>query len=169
MNAKLLTRFALVLSTVVVFLAWLLSLFVRVEYTTGGRNWMGGAFLDRGFAQIDWTTGLPGPANDLKGWRLFRSFAPWSAQLSVPSVSHRVNDIAGDAGRGGLRLESTAIALPVWTLGAPLMVLSCVIVWRWRATCLGCCVKCGYDLRGSTDRCPECGLDIVAVDGGRPG
>jgi hypothetical protein len=66
-----------------------------------------------------------------------------------------------------------------WTIGLPLwmLVVACSIVpGRWflfqvraqrrrQRADAGKCVTCGYDLRASTDRCPECGEPIRQPDG----
>ena len=62
---------------------------------------------------------------------------------------------------------SADIQLPYWSLGIPLWMptlLFLAIFWlsllpfrrRRKRKKLGLCVKCGYDLRGSKERCPEC-------------
>jgi hypothetical protein len=64
-----------------------------------------------------------------------------------------------------LRLDndarSIAVAFPYWI---PWLVLTSIIAWnigtrlrRRRHFKAGCCVNCGYDLRATPDRCPECG------------
>jgi hypothetical protein len=55
-----------------------------------------------------------------------------------------------------------AVAVPYWSLGTVATVLLLAAIWRWRRSARrhhqGLCPACGYDLRASQDRCPECGL-----------
>ncbi len=50
--------------------------------------------------------------------------------------------------------------LPVLFLGAWAAFLLHPVHRRRKRRKLGLCVKCGYDLRGSKDRCPECGTEF---------
>lgn len=70
----------------------------------------------------------------------------------------------------GNRLESLAVVVPLWPtilLSAILPAIAARHVWlrskRRRREEQGLCSCCGYDLRASRERCPECG---AAVAGG---
>jgi hypothetical protein len=53
------------------------------------------------------------------------------------------------------------VVVPCWTLSLAFAVLPA----RWwvlrRRPVPGCCPRCGYDLRATSDRCPECGTSIT--------
>ena len=55
----------------------------------------------------------------------------------------------------------TRLWLPTWLVVVPtILPLPVLITLRSRRRCRGqdgCCRKCGYDLRGTPGRCPECG------------
>jgi hypothetical protein len=61
----------------------------------------------------------------------------------------------------------THVVVPHWV--AALVFLTIPAIWagrrtwrilRCKLTERGCCVRCGYDLRASRERCPECGTPI---------
>jgi hypothetical protein len=61
--------------------------------------------------------------------------------------------------------KSWYVILPLWIPTAALGFVGAQ-VWRrpvrrlWRLR-RGCCPACGYDLRASRERCPECGLGML--------
>jgi hypothetical protein len=59
------------------------------------------------------------------------------------------------------------IEVPLWALSLPVpLAVACVVslrrLRRARRKRAGLCPACGYDLRASPDRCPECGAGGVA-------
>jgi hypothetical protein len=84
-------------------------------------------------------------------------------------------ELAGFRIQRALRVGSTicegrAFSVPYWFL----MALWGVVPIRWfrawgkqrrrrRLNRLGLCMQCGYDLRASKERCPECGAAISGV------
>jgi hypothetical protein len=75
-----------------------------------------------------------------------------------------VSDWGGPKGIG--RFE---VMVPEWVLFAGLAVMPCIWVHRnrhelvHRRQRIGVCVRCGYDLRASPERCPECGTPARAA------
>ena len=64
------------------------------------------------------------------------------------------------------------LLLPYWFVAlatGALPALWALLWWRRRhARAPGLCATCGYDLRASTDRCPECGAPIPAAAPAEP-
>src|SRR5439155_22159114 len=60
--------------------------------------------------------------------------------------------------------QSTVLILPIWLLAALFAAPSGLWLYRWsarrqrrRRLGAGLCPTCGYDIRATPDRCPECG------------
>ena len=64
------------------------------------------------------------------------------------------------------------VVLPSWLFAAAFALLPATVLpallrglVRWRQPCRGCCPVCGYDLRATPYRCPECGEPIPSTSG----
>ena len=102
------------------------------------------------------------------------AFGGFAAQSVYAQRVQRIVSLAG-----GSRLvpeESPSLyarrfILPMWSVLAVSAVVP-ALWWgrrirRWRRRAKGLCISCGYDLRGSPSRCPECGEQSRKCDGDR--
>jgi hypothetical protein len=83
------------------------------------------------------------------------SWASDTLPVSLPRPSLGTDIVHFMMGQGGV---------PSWLLALITAALPGVWVWRrnkWRIIRQGFCPECGYDLRATPDRCPECG-DVPA-------
>ena len=93
------------------------------------------------------------------------SWFPGAPFGNAASVSVRFAGVSYDRDQFLIRFsEPTAVhiwKLPLWPIClllamAPASRVIGVVRWRRRAS-MGCCRACGYDMRATPERCPECG------------
>lgn len=91
----------------------------------------------------------------------------WSA--AGARVAKQVFVLFTDGGRpNGNGLTQLVFAVPYWLLAIAASVLP---IWFWfrvrrqivmrRRAAAGQCVGCGYDVRATPERCPECGAEVT--------
>ena len=87
-------------------------------------------------------------------WHTFRGIGPEGSRALGFAALHYPN----------LAWVEVPLWAPIIALGVPWAVVGvktrrCRAIER-RRRLAGLCVRCGYDLRASVDRCPECGVEI---------
>jgi hypothetical protein len=88
------------------------------------------------------------------------SFAPVVTQPPAVSVA---GVWIGGATRSDF-VDYRASAVPHWLLlGLGVLAWACIAGRGRRSTARGLCPGCGYDLRATRDRCPECGRAVEGV------
>lgn len=147
---------------------WVRSGFVRdyVSREHGGKR-TSMFYSAGGYAGV-WTrqgnaaapSGSPGPWT----WRTESNGKPrW--QWRWPQYSaYSFRPTEANARASGMSFQFRELQIPYWLLTLSAWLLPAFCGWRqWKVSrrCgAGLCSKCGYDLRASSERCPECGTPI---------
>jgi hypothetical protein len=76
---------------------------------------------------------------------------------TAPPQHHRpaVGEIASMQVGGFIPFRATLIHIPFWQPALLFVLLA--MIRRRKIQAPGTCMECGYDLRATPDRCPECG------------
>jgi hypothetical protein len=72
--------------------------------------------------------------------------------------------------RVGPAEEAWTLMIPIWVVALPAVTVSVVLGFWWMSMLQRrrpeLCSRCGYDLRATPDRCPECGTTVPVACGG---
>lgn len=99
----------------------------------------------------------PFPPN---GWRYIANVPPSYVTAGDPVARFLGFDLMSISGTNGphYAYSNRLIAFPYWFAVFWFMLLPLhLLLKRRRHVSPGCCRKCGYDLRATPGRCPECG------------
>jgi hypothetical protein len=122
----------------------------------------------RGRVQYSRRTGFPRGESH---WHFATSFAPqwmmdmlpfqpWYQRMGFDFANRPVP--SGPAGASDL-----IVMVPYWFLAllSAVLPVACIVqrIRRALRPPPGHCQRCGYDLRASTDRCPECGTPVTSL------
>jgi hypothetical protein len=144
----------------------------------------------RGDLSLQWVFDYPRPEELATTWHFGRPLPARGAQppassflgfqhstsrefyIFLPKGYIPPKDISGGWAPQGssqlVALPAETIVIPIWSLVLPNMVLPTLWVYLWRRdrkrNRAGFCAVCGYDLRGTPGRCPECGTAVVKPD-----
>jgi hypothetical protein len=93
---------------------------------------------------------------------VFLNLSPISfTESGLGAVHWRSPSYTGMAGDAGGWVSKDTYFVPLWAFVAMFAILPAVwhtaLARRQMRRMAGCCLKCGYDLRATPDRCPECG------------
>jgi hypothetical protein len=128
-------------------------------------------FVQRAVIQNSHVDSGPGYDDLMKirnqGWKPFFFSARQSSGIGpIPqenwhgfAIDHDVRDFPG------LTIRGWAFSFPLWVVAVgcavpPVILMRSVLRRRrWRAA--GACLSCGYDLRATPGRCPECGAEVA--------
>ncbi len=114
----------------------------------------------------DWMPVGPGPG-PIRPWTLrnrlahhgFRAGWGWSTTYGTAHEGNRAILMKAPAGNACYGLPAWFVCILSATYPAIALVRGPLLRRRKRKK-FGLCLKCGYDLRGSNGRCPECGTEF---------
>jgi len=171
----------------VALLAALCTLWLRSYHVADAVSWQrwhnvggtyhghfGDVYSGRGVFRIDFlrlTTAFPSSTSTARQWEWTRSDAT-HFRLPRDTFWQRlgfgyISDSQSAAGLRNATVTTRAYWVPYWAL----VTLASIVPLRWLLVALtrarrrrrGLCARCGYDVRFSEGRCPECGAPLPAA------